>query len=296
MSDQINSEISPRPPVQDATASGAIAVDGAELYYEMRGRGPALLLITGAGGDAGFYTEAAVALADAFTVITYDRRGNSRSSGRTGSKISIAREASDARAVIDRCAGGRSVVFGNSAGAIIGLCLTANHPESVVGLIAHEPPIISILDDSQPERIGLLHVLKIAEEQGTAPAAEAFLGGFGDQIMAHWPPGLAERFGANLPHFFENEYSEIIGFTPDLGALKAVSVPIVMAVGAENRGRAVPVQLIADHLGVALAELPGGHLSFVDQPAAFAIAIRALASELFTRVEGIPAAWRSLGI
>jgi pimeloyl-ACP methyl ester carboxylesterase len=58
--------------------SGIAAVAGAELYYEVRGRGPAVLLIAGATGDAGHFEQAADVLASEHTVITYDRRGNSR--------------------------------------------------------------------------------------------------------------------------------------------------------------------------------------------------------------------------
>ena len=39
--------------------SGAAAVAGAELYYEVRGRGPAVLLIAGATGDAGHLEQVA---------------------------------------------------------------------------------------------------------------------------------------------------------------------------------------------------------------------------------------------
>ena len=39
--------------------SGAAAVASAELYYEVRGRGPALLLIAGATGDAGHFEQVA---------------------------------------------------------------------------------------------------------------------------------------------------------------------------------------------------------------------------------------------
>ncbi len=59
--------------------SGTAEVAGAELYYEVRGRGPAVLLIAGATGDAGHFEQAADVLASEHTVITYDRRGNSRS-------------------------------------------------------------------------------------------------------------------------------------------------------------------------------------------------------------------------
>jgi hypothetical protein len=53
----------------------------AELYCECRGSGPLLLLITGGMGDAGFYSSAADILANEFTVLNYDRRCNSRSTG-----------------------------------------------------------------------------------------------------------------------------------------------------------------------------------------------------------------------
>ncbi|MFD9321821.1 alpha/beta fold hydrolase [Streptomyces sp. NPDC060053] len=62
---------------------GVFDVVGTGLYHEVRGSGPALLMISGAGGDAGYCTAVAEDLADAFTVITYDRRGNPRSGGRT---------------------------------------------------------------------------------------------------------------------------------------------------------------------------------------------------------------------
>ena len=57
----------------------SIEVNGIRIYYEKRGRGPAVLFVSGATGDAGHWTTVADILADAYTVITYDRRGNSRS-------------------------------------------------------------------------------------------------------------------------------------------------------------------------------------------------------------------------
>ena len=50
-----------------------------DLYREVRGAGPVLLLIPGGNGDAGFYEPFAKALSDDFTVISYARRGLSRS-------------------------------------------------------------------------------------------------------------------------------------------------------------------------------------------------------------------------
>jgi pimeloyl-ACP methyl ester carboxylesterase len=68
----------------------SVAVNGIRIYYEKRGSGPAVLFVSGATGDAGHWTTVADILADAYTVITYDRRANScspRPPGRTSTTI-----------------------------------------------------------------------------------------------------------------------------------------------------------------------------------------------------------------
>lgn len=67
--------------VKSAPIKEKVITEGAEIYCERRGDGPLLLLITGGMGDAGFYSSAAEILADEFTVLNYDRRCNSRSTG-----------------------------------------------------------------------------------------------------------------------------------------------------------------------------------------------------------------------
>src|SRR5215211_2760606 len=62
-----------------ATTSGLIEVGNTKLYHEVRGSGPALLFISSGGGDAGQWMHVAPTLAQEFTVVTYDRRGFSRS-------------------------------------------------------------------------------------------------------------------------------------------------------------------------------------------------------------------------
>ena len=73
-----------------------VITEGAEIYCEGRGNGPLLLLITGAMEDAGFYSSAADILAEKFTVVCYDRRCNSRSSGDRSADMTVAQQARDA--------------------------------------------------------------------------------------------------------------------------------------------------------------------------------------------------------
>ncbi len=66
-----------------------ISNEGAEIYCERRGDGRLVLMIHGAMEDAGYYSSAADILADKFTVVSYDRRCNSRSSGDRSVDMSI---------------------------------------------------------------------------------------------------------------------------------------------------------------------------------------------------------------
>ena len=81
--------------------SGAVKADGADLYVERRGDGPPLLLIAGGGGDCGAFSALAELLASSYTVLGYDRRGNSRSPlHHDPAAITIAEQTADAVAVI----------------------------------------------------------------------------------------------------------------------------------------------------------------------------------------------------
>lgn len=61
------------------TTTGTLPVPGATLYYEVRGTGPLLLISQSGEGDAGRSTDLVDRLVTDYTVVTYDRRGLSRS-------------------------------------------------------------------------------------------------------------------------------------------------------------------------------------------------------------------------
>jgi pimeloyl-ACP methyl ester carboxylesterase len=57
-----------------ATA-GTLEAPGATLHYEVRGRGPVLVLLPGGTADAAIFDPVAERLADRFTVVAADQRG-----------------------------------------------------------------------------------------------------------------------------------------------------------------------------------------------------------------------------
>jgi pimeloyl-ACP methyl ester carboxylesterase len=56
-----------------------LQVNGAKLCFDVVGSGPHIIFVTGANGNAGIFYPAREHLKSHFTVVTYDRRGFSRS-------------------------------------------------------------------------------------------------------------------------------------------------------------------------------------------------------------------------
>ncbi|MFC0602598.1 alpha/beta fold hydrolase [Streptomyces palmae] len=273
--------------------SGMFEGDGARLYHEVRGSGPALLMISGAGGDAGYYRAVAQELADTFTVITYDRRGNSRSTGRSPEPMDLARQAADARGLIESVAGGHALVFGNSGGAIIGLTLAALHPQVLTGLVAHEPPAVNVLPEGDPDRRFFRDMAALYAEAGAAAAGRRFAETTRGEGTYRWPDDLWKRFLDNQDHLFATEWPGFADFHPDTAALKGAPFPIVLGAGAADRGAyyARPAAEIARRIGVPWAEFPGIHMEFLRNPAVFAAALRALATQMLTGEGRLPTPW-----
>ncbi|MFD9498291.1 alpha/beta fold hydrolase [Streptomyces sp. NPDC060035] len=273
--------------------SDMFEADGARLHHEVRGSGPALLMISGAGGDAGYFSGVAEELADAFTVITYDRRGNSRSTGRSAELMDLAQQAADARRLIESVARGHALVFGNSGGAIIGLTLAALHPQVLTGLIAHEPPAVNVLPDGDPDRSFFDDMAALYAEDGAPAAGRRFAETTRGEGTYRWPDDLWKRFLGNQDHLFGTEWPGFAGFRPDEAALKAAPFPVVLGSGSSDRGAyyARPSLEIARRIGVPWVEFPGIHMEFLRRPAIFAAALRALATQMLSREGRVPAEW-----
>ncbi len=100
-----------------APSGNLLKVNGAKIYYEVRGSGPSVLFIAGATGDGGHFERVAELLSDEFTVVSYDRRGNSRSPRPEGWKSTSTEEQSaDAAGLIEALGLAPAAVFGTSGG------------------------------------------------------------------------------------------------------------------------------------------------------------------------------------
>ena len=124
-----------------------LKVPGAQLFYEVSGSGPLLILIPGAAGVGEVFRPLAHHLISQYQVVTYDRRGFSRSllDGPQDYDHRLATDADDVQRLIEHLTDQPAIVFGNSLGAIVALEVLTHSPEWVQTIVAHEPPVVFLL-------------------------------------------------------------------------------------------------------------------------------------------------------
>jgi len=277
------------PPINTAT----LAAPGGRLYYEVFGSGPVLLLIPGGPADAGVFADLAGFLADRYTVVAYDPRGNSRSvvdGPPQDQQLDV--HGDDAARLLAAVGSQPAAVFGTSGGAQIGLNLAARHPRLVHTLVAHEAPALELLPDAASQRAAMQEVVDTYTRAGVGPGMRRFgevigisggpgpvsrqLAG-GGEITEPMPAGLGRIMG-NLDFFLGHGVGPISAYVPDIAALRAGPVRVVAGIGESSVGQ------LAYRCGAALAErlgadpvtFPGDHSGFTSQPEAFARALHAV--------------------
>src|SRR5699024_2382933 len=133
--DRCSEQRAPRRISRGGATMGVLNVPDAQLYYETRGTGPLLIMIPGASGDARTFTAVSRYLEEHYTVITYDRRGFSRSplDGPQDYHHRLTTDADDVARLIEHH-GESAAVFGTSSGAVIALTVLPRHPNRVSSL------------------------------------------------------------------------------------------------------------------------------------------------------------------
>ncbi|MBM7172226.1 alpha/beta fold hydrolase [Streptomyces sp. G44] len=247
-----------------------LAVPGGRIYFEVRGEGPFLLLIGGGNSDAAVFKRLADVLAGSHRVVTYDPRGNSRSV-LDGPPVDqrVEQHADDAYRLIEHLADPDEpvYVFGSCSGGLTALKLTIRHPARVRSVVAHEPPVLSLLPDAEQHLALLDDIRETYLREGMTPALTKLQALHGGRPA----PALPEAHN-NTDFFLTHFLRPFARFVPDLAALKEVADKVVWAGGHASREDLVhrPTALLAGRLGREVELFPGGHVGYARYPADFA--------------------------
>jgi len=272
----------------------------AELAYDVLGPlppadgRPPLLMIGQPMEAAGFAT-----LASYFpdrTVITYDPRGlgrSTRTDGRTDHTPTD--QAEDVHALIEAVGAGPVELFGSSGGAVTALALVAAHPDDVITLVAHEPPLIPVVSDAEAAERAFGAVRDAYANGGRNVGMAAFI------AMTSWRGEYTEEYfdqplpdpaqfgmpsdddGSRDDPLLSDRSLAVSMYRPDVARLTAVPTRIVIAVGEESadtftgRTSVATAELLGQNATVFPSHhggFLGGEHGYAGQPEAFARTLR----------------------
>jgi pimeloyl-ACP methyl ester carboxylesterase len=260
-----------------------VQIPGGSLYYRTQGHGPSLILLGGGPANADTLSALAAELERDYTVISYDRRGYSRSQlDDRDAPASIEEHADDVRRILADLDRGPAMVFGSSIGAVIALGLATSSPGDVVRLVVHEPPLGQVLtgaDRATFDEGG-------DEEEDPEAALNALAGAIGVQRgQAAGQPGSGSGSGAgdkaragDIELFVRRDMPAVGRYHLDLDRLAPLKGRIAVAAGRDSRDF-YPyrcAERLAEALGVPLTELPGHHAGMIQHPAEFAAGLEGL--------------------
>jgi pimeloyl-ACP methyl ester carboxylesterase len=249
-----------------------------QLYYELRGDGPPLLLMMGASGYGSVFGRFAEFLADEFTVVTYDRRGNGRSPKPAGwTTTSPEEQADDAAALLAGLGLAPAAIFGTSSAGVFALAALIRHPGSVRGAVLHEPALFALFDDPQAVRNSLTQLVREGMEAGGPTGAfERFLRfAAGDANWERLEPGVQTRMLASADTYFGVESGAFDSYRPDDKTLASIATPITLVVSEQSHAFfAEAAARLAKPLGIDVARTPGTHFPYLDHPQELAQTVR----------------------
>jgi len=261
-----------------------INVNGVQLFYELSGSGEIpVVLVHGSWVSHHTWDAIFPRLEKDFRILTYDRRGHSQSDRPVG-QGSIRDDVSDLAALLEHLELAPAWVVGNSAGASIAFRLAAEHPKLLIGLLGHEPPLLSLVSDD-PDVIPMFEdvnkqfsaVVERIASGDHAGAAEQFIDSvvLGPGAWAQFPLEVQNLFIENAPTFLD-EAHDPEAFSFDLKRIKGYRQPVLITTGDHSPPIFAPViKKLVDALPqIEIVSITGaGHIPHETHPDAYVEAI-----------------------
>ncbi|XHG07141.1 hypothetical protein AWENTII_010299 [Aspergillus wentii] len=212
--------------------TGTLVRDNIDLYYELRGTGPPLLLIPGGYGTCIPYTKIADHLSARFRVITLDRRGYLRSKkrhpSRSNSQTLFTENAHDIAALLQTVTREPVLAFASSFGTYPSIELLRLYPSLIRKLIIHDPVIVDLVTPRNqiPVRNGLKAGVHAYRTHGGAAASTHLthlVTNEADHALIRGSRGFAQMRDVilqSLQFLFDEEVDAALGYVTDVPFLR----------------------------------------------------------------------------
>lgn len=237
---------------------------GETIHYVDEGRGPALVLLHGLGGNAENWLLQRRHFSATHRVLSLDLPGHGLSSGRS---IAFADYPDAIRAMLDHAGIARATLCGLSKGSRAGLGFAVRYPERVSGMVIVNA-FLHLEPEDRAQRLALYDLL--LEQDGPRLWADRLLHLMG--VEHH--PAIVRGFRRSLariePEHIRRIFREQIDWDqrPDLSR---VGCPVLVVRG--ERDGFIPAYCVDETLAGladgALAVLATGHLPYLERPDAF---------------------------
>ena len=235
--------------------------NGVDIYYEVHGSGPPLILTHGYSSTSGMWQGQIAALSQHYKLVLWDMRGHGQSDyPEDPAAYSEALTVADIAALLDTVGAEKAVVGGLSLGGYMSLAFYRSHPERVRALLIIDTGPGFKKDDAR----------EAWNKRAHETAAR-----FDSEGLAVLKQMSAER--ANVTHRDASGLARAArGMLTQRDAsvmetLPSIKVPSLVVVGADD----TPFLAASDYMaakipGAAKVVIPAaGHAANIDQPAAF---------------------------
>jgi 3-oxoadipate enol-lactonase len=251
---------------------------GTRIYWRLQGEQgrPVVMLMNSIGTDQTLFDAVAPLLVDDYRLLRVDTRGHGASDVPHGD-YSLEGLADDMFAVMDAADIRSATLCGVSLGGMIAMTMALRAPDRVDALL---PACTS----ARMDRAFWQQRIDTVRREGMRAVSDAALSRLFSDAFAKARPAALDTARHVFEHIDPEGYAGCGGGIRDMDLiprLGEIGMPTLVVGGEEDS--ATPIaehgRAIAEGIpGAELLVLPGGHLACVEQPQAFADAVRSLAA------------------
>jgi len=254
--------------------SGTLETNGARIYYEVEGSGPAIVLIHAGIANLRMWDDQVPALRDTYRVVRYDTRGF----GRTETDAVEFSNRADVAALLDHLGEEAAHVVGVSRAGSIALDFALEYPDRVRSLVVvaggiggYESPAGASADTwEEPEQL-----YEAKDWQGLAEWETAYWADGPGQSRDRLDPDIREKVRSWILTNYQEEKEEgkpIVLDPPAASRLDGLKPPLLVILGTlDDAGTSEAMRHLAGSVrGSRLEEFEGAaHMLNMEQPDRF---------------------------